>query len=286
VEGILAWAILSTPMLAIALPIAGGVLGLLYLWRTRSGAERSRAWAVGIALGLGVVTFPVAFFLIALGHMWSPSRPGEGEIAGWAAGIGALVALAGLAGYAAMDRRGSAGAGFGVVLGPLVLMVGPLLMAPILKEVGQGTINTAYVRDARTRAAFVHVAVDDVTPTVRDGDVQDIQLSVSITADRTLTLYQSADQEVEWGLLHFVLIPPGQSELPPQQREFGALYAESPVGMPGSLNVGESLAYDLDFDAADPDAQRSLGTWELVMQASGSDGLAYEVSVPVEVGAR
>jgi hypothetical protein len=253
------------------------MLGLLHLWRTRSGADRSRAWAVGNALGLGAVTLPVAFFVIGFGHMFSPSSPGRDEIAGWAAGIGALVTLAGLAGYAAMDRRGMAGAGFGIVLGPLVLMVGPLLLAPILKEVSQGTINTAYIQEARTRAAFIHVAVDDVMPAVRDGYVQDIQLSVSITADRTLTLYRSPDEEVEWGLLHFVLIPP-------ERPDFGALYAESPVGTPESLNVGESLAYTLDFDAVDPAVQRSLGTWELVMQAAGSDGLAYEVAVPVAVG--
>jgi hypothetical protein len=275
-EGILAWAILNTPLLAIALPVLGGAFAVLHLWRTRSDADRSRRWAVGLALGLGAAVVPIAIVLIGLGSMWAPSPPGGDEIAAWAAGIGALTACAALAGYAGMDRRRAAGAGFGIVLGPVVLILGPLFLAQLLREVGQGVINTAYVDASRARAGFILVQVDEITPTVRDGNVEEIQLTVSITTERTLTLYRSADMEVEWGLLHFALVPPNRPAL-------GSLYAESPVGEPVALVANEIVRYDLEFEAAQLDVQRPPGAWELVMQTSGADGIAYEVSVPVTV---
>lgn len=278
-NALIAQLVLALPALAVILPLVAGAIAIGQLWRRRHSPGNGLAFPLAMFAVIATVSTVVALVGIQLGHMFSPQTLDTQDLL-VGLGAGPLVALSGLAAYTALRRRG-AGAGIGFLLGPLVLIAGPLAFAATMQELARGSISSAYMDEARARGSHLAVAVDGVTAsTGLDGQIDEVRLHVTVTSDVWLSLVPS-DQEIEWGLMSFRLVPPGAEQA-------GWLYASSPVGEPAFLQPGVPVDYVLAFTGYEDTVTGAGGTarqpghWELIVSCIGNHE-SYEHAVNVAV---
>jgi hypothetical protein len=254
--------------LAVVLPIVGGLVGLRIL-EGHPDRRRAIVAARGLALVVGIGG------TLVIGQLAGMFGGGANYAIGlgWAVPIGILVFLSALGGYAALARpRVGAAALVGVLLGPIVLIGGPVGLGAWLGGVATEAAAAADRAAIAARSDGLHLDVSDVVATLRsDGTVGAVRLVATVTATRT---YEVNVTTVDGAPTFF---------LRPQIETRGeGLYYTAPPGdditfLPGTPTRFEMRLPAESFMAFQP------GTWLLQMDFFGVDELEYRVEVPVEV---
>ena len=261
------------PWFSIVLPVLAGLCGAHVLRRPPRSGRPDLIAAVSTGVVIALVAGGIATLLIGgLSGMFGGS-PNYGLGLMWGAALAALTFLSSLGGYAFLARPGvGARALTGVILGPLVLIGGPLLMTGAAGAV-TNTIAADQARAERAaRSDGLRLVVSDVETTLRSaGTVARVDLTVTVEATRR---YEVNVNPYDGG--------PGFFLHPAADRSGVGLFVAEPYGGPISYEPGVPTRYDLVF-SADSYTYLSPGTWQLDMTFIDFTGLEYLVEATVDV---
>lgn len=258
--------------------VVGGAWAILLLTRPPRNTRPDRRSAVGCVVALSLLLGgAVLAFAAALGNAWG-GNAGAGIPTGLpiAIGIGAMVFLAGLTGYALLARP-SVGdvAIIGVVVGPLLLGGTTWLAVPTARDM-QRSLEQRAIEE---RSQFIHVTVEDIrytTGMTRDpatGLDVEVVTSVNLTIDIRI---DSARDLLAFGVVN--LYPSGRIE--------DALVYQSYLRSE-TLRAGTSNRFPLSFGLDPPalDARQRLGQWTLgLILHFGNEGTEYRTEQTITVG--
>jgi hypothetical protein len=200
---------------------------------------------------------------------WAPTPFTWSTIYAIAGGAGVVMALAGVGGYGLLAFGRRRGALAGLVLGPLLLIGGPLLVGPGIQLIAQDALARGYEHDLSAGSTFIHIDPTTVTAASSNGHVSRIDVTATVTADRWMRVREDdpGDPSIFFAVRRVGTTSPGWGTIDtPTMRVFG-----DPTAI--ELNFGI-------FDSGDDDAP---GAWELIMNCIGTDQVAYRVAVPITV---
>ena len=253
--------------LAVILPVVGGALAVVALRTDRMRGRRDVGSAIRLAIALGLLPAALTTMLVA--------GFGGGYALGltWGLGIGFLVALGALAGYAALARRAVGRAALvGCLLGPLVLIGGPLVVSELARE-GWNDIAGAGEREEQAeRSAMVRLTVGDVDPTLsEDGSVvETISMTVTVRADVAIT-FAPGDDIGEMFLLY------------PEESDEPAMVTDAPTARWTGFTAGQEYVFPLVFQRHEGTPSGRPGTWALELAFEDESGQRYAARTALEI---
>lgn len=253
--------------LAVILPVVGGALAVLALRTDRMRGRRDVGSAVRLATALGLLPAALATMMVA------GFGGGYGLGLAWGLGIGVVVALGAIAGYAALARRAVGRAALlGCLLGPLVLIGGPLAVSGLARE-GWNDIAGARERDEQAeRSSMVRLTVGDVEATLsEDGSVVEaISMTVEVRADAAIPFPPGDDiGEV------FLLYPDGSDE--------PAMVTDAPTARWTGFAAGQEYVFPLVFQRHESWPSGRPGTWVVELAFEDESGKRYASRTAVEI---
>ncbi|HEX3265577.1 MAG TPA: hypothetical protein VHR16_07900 [Candidatus Limnocylindrales bacterium] len=272
------------PWLAVGAALVGGVTGAGAIRRGRLRGRPDLGGSVAAATVLSILAGGVtAVFTAIVASSWGGSfiaaLPVTALIFGLPVAI--LVVGASITGYAVTARlRPRGNATLGAIAGPLVLGAACLLAVGLVDASSRMTAEASAAQehdDLMSRSTMLHVAADDPVVTVgANGLVRTIRLDVTLRSDIELALEQLP------GKLTYPLftLRPAAAKGPASE-----IQVEAPAGSPAVLEAGAGTTYDLLFDFEASGAESSApGAWILQVGFTATDGQAYGVEAPIDVG--
>jgi hypothetical protein len=251
---------------AVILPVVGGALAVVALRTDRMRGRRDVGSAIRLAIALGLLPAALTTMLVA------GFGGGYGLGLAWGLGIGFLVALGALAGYAALAWRAVGRAALlGCLLGPLVLIGGPIVVSELARQ-GWNDIAGAGEREAEAeRSSMVRLTVNDVDQTLsEDGSVETVSMTVTVRADAAIT-FPPGDDIGEM----FLLYPEGFDE--------PAMVTDAPTARWTGFTAGQEYVFPLIFQRHEGSPSGRPGTWTVELAFEDASGQRYAARTALEI---
>lgn len=261
------------PKLAVALPVLGGAWAFLRL-RGQSTEPSGRRTAFRLATALGGIGWVGGTVMVGMLSGMLGSTPNWAVAALWGVAVGILTHLSTLFGYVALGgRRGGVVPVIGALLGPLLLMGGPIFAWSQVRTIAERSYEDAQAARDAERSSFLHVTASPVSVTRGSNAgaaMTSIRLEVTVRSDRAFAM--SAD-------------PTTPTPYFSMSRRDPVIYAgaEAAAGSPLRYEPGREVRYEVSMSVSE--AAGIQGRWTLAVSFNGDDGLRYIVRVPIDLPA-
>jgi hypothetical protein len=252
--------------LAVILPVVGGALAVIALRTDRMRGRPDADSAIRAAIGLGLL--PAALIVLVVAGFGG----GYGLGLAYGLGIGLVITMAAIAGYAALARPAVGRAALlGCVLGPLVLIGGPIVVSELARERLNDIAGAAERQEVAERSSMIRLTVSDANPTLsEDGSVVEaVLMTVTVRADAAITFPPGDD------IGDFLLYPPGSNE--------PAMVTDAGTGRPTGFTAGQEYVFPLVFERHDGDAAGRPGTWAVEFAFEDRSGQQYAARTTIEI---